>query len=125
MAQTFSARSMAGRVEEPVSAVGKGQPAHLARRRLGQLLAAVTDGDVPQGGKAVDVLAAAGVCEDGSFALDEDDGVARLRLQILGVDQVGDVALDQRAILALVHLGLPPRPILLWCPSLLTAQPRG
>ena len=35
------------------------------------------------------------VGEDGSLALDEDDGVALVALQVLRVDQVGDVALDQ------------------------------
>ena len=38
-------------------AVGEGELAHLLRGDLGQLLASVADGDVPEGREAVDVLA--------------------------------------------------------------------
>ena len=49
---------------------------------------------------------AAHVGEDGSLSLGEDDRVALIALQVLGVDQVGDVALNQGAILAVVHIGI-------------------
>ena len=55
--------------------------------------------DVPKGGESVDVLVALYVGEHGSFAFDEDQGIAGGGMGVLRVDKVGHIAVDELAVL--------------------------
>ncbi len=83
--------------------MAKASFAHLLGGRLGQLAAAVPDGDVPQRRQAVDVLLAAHVGEDGALAAFEDDLVALVGLVVLRVEQVRGVLFDQGAVFVVIH----------------------